>query len=83
MHVRGSQKIVIPKIRRGVEKARYHNGIATMKGKEWYIRQGIWEVTENHKEDAFEGRRIAHHCIRSRTCYLPSRIRGGEDTCMS
>ena len=27
--------------RRGAKKARYYTGIATVKGKEWRIRQGI------------------------------------------
>src|SRR5664279_299903 len=36
-HVRGSQKIVVPKLRRWQEKAGYHTGIAAMEGREWCI----------------------------------------------
>jgi hypothetical protein len=54
-----------------------------MEDKEWCIRQGIWGVTNYRKEDAFEGKQIARHYIRSKTGRLPSRIRNLEDTCMS
>jgi hypothetical protein len=54
-----------------------------MEGKEWCVRLGIWEVTDYHKEDAFEGKQIAHHYIRCKTGHLPSGIRNLEDTCMS
>jgi hypothetical protein len=40
-------------------------------------------VTDYHKEDAFEGKRIAHNYIRSKIGRLPSGISNPEDTCMS
>ena len=33
---RGSQKRVVPKLRRGQHKARYRTGIVAMEGREWY-----------------------------------------------
>ena len=33
----GSQKIVLPNLRRWPEKAWYHTGIAAMEGREWYF----------------------------------------------
>jgi hypothetical protein len=43
-----------------------------MEGKKWCIRQGIWGVTDYHKEDASKGKRIARHYIHSKTGCLPS-----------
>jgi hypothetical protein len=45
------------------KKVGYHNGIAAMEGKEWCIRQGIWGVTDYHKEDASKGKQIVCHYI--------------------
>jgi hypothetical protein len=54
-----------------------------MKGKEWCIRQGIWAVTSYPKEDASQGKQIAHHYVQSKIGRVPSGIRNVEDTCMS
>ena len=48
------RKSLYPTAEEGQEKAGNHTGITVMEGKEWYIRQGIWEVIEDHKKDAFE-----------------------------
>ena len=77
------KKLLYPTAEEGQKKVGYHTGIAAMEGKEWCIRQGIWGVTDYHKDDAFEGKRIARHYIRSKTGRLPSGIRNTEDTCMS
>jgi hypothetical protein len=49
-----------------------------MEGKEWCIRQGIWEVTDYRKEDASEGKRIVHHYIHSKIGHLPFGIRNNN-----
>jgi hypothetical protein len=54
-----------------------------MEGKEWCIRQGIWAITEDPKKDAFEGKRIARHYVRSKIGCPPFGTRNLEDTCMS
>jgi hypothetical protein len=54
-----------------------------MEGKKWCIQQAIWRVIEYRKEDAFEGKQIAHHYICSKIGRLPSGISNPEDTCMS
>jgi hypothetical protein len=54
-----------------------------MKGKEWFIRQGIWGVTDYQKEDASKGKRITCHYICNKIGHLPSGIRNPEDTCMT
>jgi hypothetical protein len=33
----GSQKNFVPKLRRWQHKARYHTGVAAMKGRDWFI----------------------------------------------
>ena len=49
------KKLLYPTVEEGQKKVWYHTGIAVMEGKEWCIWQEIWGVTENPKEDAFEG----------------------------
>ena len=77
------KKLLYPTCEEGQKKVGYHTGIAAMEAKEWCIRQGIWGVTNYHKEDASKGKRIAHDYIRRKIGRLPSRIRNLEDTCMS
>jgi hypothetical protein len=77
------KKLLYPTAEEGQKKVRYHTRIAAMEDKEWYIRQGIWGVTDYRKEDASEGKQIARHYICSKTGRLPFGIRNAENTCMS
>ena len=75
--------VTYPTAKEGQKKAGYNTGIGTVEGKEWCIRQGIWEFIEPHKEDASEAKWIAHHYVRSKKGCLPFGIKNPEDTCMS
>ena len=50
------RKLLYPTAEEGQKKVGYNTGIATVEDKEWYIRQGIWEFVEPHKEDASEAK---------------------------
>ena len=65
------------------KKAGYNTRTATMEGKEWYIRQGIWAVIEDHEKYASESKRISHHYIWSKAGCLSFRIKNPKDTRMS
>jgi hypothetical protein len=56
-------KLLYPTVEDGQKKARYDTRTAAMEGKEWYIRQGIWAVIEDHEKDASQSKRIAYHYV--------------------
>ena len=49
LEVLGQFAVAVVELQRGTEKA---GAIDAMEGKKWFIQQGIWVVTKNHKEDA-------------------------------
>jgi hypothetical protein len=48
--------LLYPAAEEGQKNVGYHTRIATVKGKEWCIQQGIWGVTDYRKEDASKGK---------------------------
>jgi len=57
------RKLLYQTTERWAKKGGYNTRTVAMEGKEWYFQQDIWAVIEDHKKDAFESKRIAHHYI--------------------
>ena len=49
------KKRAVSRLWRWQHKTRYHTRIAAMEGRQWFIWQGVWEVTEKNEEEASKG----------------------------